>query len=285
MEDYPIGAIPDIAHWSENYALAGFDPASGIDIFMGLGRWRKDQALWREMIGIALPDGSLLAHRSIGNALATPTRPGATNLKIEIEKDGFEQTWSFVGAMRRVPVAKLASEILIDGPLERTEFHCRFRSALPSWDLGNSGEASQMAGHAHVEQIGHLAMDIAVGSETFHFETEGNRDHSRGPRLVGKLTRHVWCHGIFDDGLRFQAYQAFEGDEVTTPVFTKAAVIPGRAADPRRTGFWPATARRCADRPYRRSAVPVAAVRGTGGRIHGGDFPHRHPHPVYAPVG
>jgi len=240
VEDYPIKTVPDVANWSENYALAGFDPASGIDLFLALGRWRKDLTLWREMVGIALPDGTILAHRAIGDSLNTKDAPGATNLKITIDEDGSRQTWSFRGAARRVTAEQLSSEILIDGPLEPVSFECSFISALPGWDLGSGGKASAMAGHAHLEQIGRVAMDIRVAGEAMRFDSQVNRDHSRGPRVVGKLTRHVWCHGIFENGFAFQAYEAYEGDDPESgPVFSKACVYREGRAIPASLTFGP----------------------------------------------
>lgn len=240
MEDFAAASVPDLPNWSENYALGGFDRKAGIDAFLALGRWRQDLSLWREMITIALPDGTVLGHRAVGNAQVKGRNPGGSNLALEILEDGRRQRWSFLGGMRRVPGDRLKHDLLDQGPLERTEFAFEFESELPMWDLGESGKSSAVAGHAHVEQIGRTVAEIRVGSEVFTFDSEINRDHSRGPRLVGAVTRHAWLHAIFDNGLRVQAYEMFEGSETRTPRFSKAVVIKDKKLFPAVMKFGPA---------------------------------------------
>lgn len=239
MEDFPISRIPDMAYWSENYALGGFDPKSGIDAFLALGRWRQDLSMWREMITIALPDGSVLAHRAIGDARVNGRNPGGPNLALEIVEDGKRQTWSFRGGVRRVPAESLRQDLLHQGPLVKAEFDFVFDSDQPLWNMGDTGKKSAVAGHAHVEQIGRTTAQIRVGSEIFEFDSEINRDHSRGPRLVGAVTRHAWFHAILENGLRIQAYEMFEGDEVAIPHFSKAMVTQDGVLHPATMTFGP----------------------------------------------
>ena len=66
MEVLPIATISETPHWSENLAFAGFDPTAGIDLLLHIGRRRRDLTMWREVITIALPDGTVLVHRGIG---------------------------------------------------------------------------------------------------------------------------------------------------------------------------------------------------------------------------
>lgn len=225
MEDFPIVNCPkDVAAWTENFCLAGYDPASGIDVFLHLGRWRKDLFLWRELVAIILPDGTAIAHRAIGNARASECSPGGPNLRHDIVQPGRQFRWHFLGGARRLPSEMLRDNVLSDGPLDRVEFTFDFNSDLPLWDIGQSGHASDMAGHGHVEQIGRAQAEIRVGQETFTFDSLVNRDHSRGPRVMGRLCGHLWMHGILDNGLRFQAYEAQEGSSDNT-VFSEASVI------------------------------------------------------------
>ena len=239
MEDFSAASWPDVPNWSENYALSGYDRKTGVDVFLALGRWRQDLSLWREMITIALPDQTVLAHRAVGNARARGKNPGGPNLALEILEDGRRQRWSFLGGMRRVPAERLKRDLLDQGPLQRAEFAFEFESECPLWDLGEAGKASAVAGHAHIEQIGRTLAEIRVGSEVFGFDSEINRDHSRGPRLVGAVTRHAWFHAVLENGLRVQAYEMFEGDEVTVPHFSKAMVIEDGVLHPATMTFGP----------------------------------------------
>ncbi|MET0545859.1 MAG: hypothetical protein ABWZ40_06085 [Caulobacterales bacterium] len=226
MEDFPIKIRPtDLPDWSENFALAGFDPAAGIDVFLHLGRWRKDVSLWRQLVILSLPDNTFIVSRAVGKGLETERGPGAANLSMEVVEDGSHLRWRFLGAARRFSGEFLRHSLPIDGPLERLEFELDFQSDLPLWDLGHSGTATGFAGHGHTEQIGKTRAEIKFGSEVFNVDTYANRDHSRGPRTMrDSMIRHIWFHGIFDNGVRFYAYQVHDTDDVT-PVLSEAAVV------------------------------------------------------------
>jgi len=224
VEDIPIRDIPaDIENWSENFALAGYDPKTNIGVFWHIGRWRKDLDLWREMVTLALPDGSIVAHRGIGDAHAGPQGPGSALSGMKVGEEHRRQQWHFRGGARRVQSETLLQGQLRAGPGVPVKCALDFTSDLPIWSLGGGGNSS-FAGHGHDEQIGRLTGEIRVGDEVFQFDAEVNRDHSRGPRLVGALTRHLWFQGIFENGLRFLAYTAHEGEAVE-PTFSEASVI------------------------------------------------------------
>ena len=226
MDDYPIAEIPDTPNWAENFCLAGYDPGSGIDVYLHIGRWRKDRRLWRELVAIRLPDNTVIAHRAIGNGRAGDRSPGGPNMGVRILEPGRHFEWDFLGGARRVPADYLRDNILDDGPLSRVQFTFDYVADLPAWDLGTAGEGSAMVGHGHVEQIGRARAEISVDGELFHFDSAVNRDHSRGPRVLGKLYGHLWMQGILSDGTCFHCYEAQEGSRDNT-VMSAACVIIG----------------------------------------------------------
>ncbi|MET0985875.1 MAG: hypothetical protein ABW034_10755 [Steroidobacteraceae bacterium] len=57
IDEFPIREIPRTALWSENYALLCGDPATNASVYFSCGRWLDDPTIWREVIGIVLPDG------------------------------------------------------------------------------------------------------------------------------------------------------------------------------------------------------------------------------------
>ena len=166
MDDYPIAEIPDTPNWAENFCLAGYDPGSGIDVYLHIGRWRKDRRLWRELVAIRLPDDTVIAHRAIGNGRAEDRSPGGPNMRVRILEPGRHFEWDFLGGARRVPADCLRDNILDDGPLSRVQFTFDYVADLPAWDLGTAGEGSAMVGHGHVEQIGRARAEIRVKSGT-----------------------------------------------------------------------------------------------------------------------
>jgi len=225
MEELPIAIIPDVTNWSENFAFAGFDPDAGIELFCHIGRWRRDLNLWREVVSIALPDGSILVHRGIGDARATPRGPGGSNLQIEIiDPDRASMEVRFYGSARRVPEAELFERNLEESPHYRLRFNLSYVGVAPKWDLSKVGHQSEFMGAGHVEQMGRLSGVIELGERRFNYDTLINRDHSRGPRVFDSNIRHSWLQGYLNDGLMFQLYEAEVTGKVG-PAYSEANVV------------------------------------------------------------
>lgn len=208
MDEYPIGQIPETPHWSENFAFACFDPTLELSLFCHIGRWRRDLSLWREVVTVALPDGTVLVHRAIGNALASPAGPGGSNFAIRISEPGPRFALSFLGGVRRVSEASLFEDALRDGPHYRLALAIDYAGVAPIWDISAVGHTTEFMGAGHVEQFGRFTGTIEIGDERFAIDTIGNRDHSRGPRVFDSNVRHSWLHGVLDDGTMFQLYEA-----------------------------------------------------------------------------
>jgi hypothetical protein len=226
LEECPIREIPTQEEWSENFALAGFDPESGVDIFLHIGRWRKNLALWREVVTIALADGTILAHRGIGNARANDNGPGGPNLEVRILEPFRRLSWQYVGAARRVRKEDLLRERLTPGQMEPLEFCFTFSSDFPVWNLAYVGANTEFMGRGHVEQLGRVVGEVRFGSERFGFNSLINRDHSRGPRVVDSNRRHTWMHGVFENGIAFLFYEA-EISCRDEPAYSEACVYEG----------------------------------------------------------
>jgi len=208
MEEFPIAVIPDTLNWSENFAYACFDPAARIGFFCHIGRWRRDLNLWREVVAIALPDGTVLVHRAIGNALTSKEGPGGSNFSVRISPEESLFRMRFLGGVRRVEENALFEGPLRDGPHFRLEFDVDYRGVAPVWDISAVGHKSEFMGAGHVEQFGRFTGTIKLGEECYAIDTIGNRDHSRGPRVFDSNIRHHWLHGVLDDGTMFQLYEA-----------------------------------------------------------------------------
>ena len=218
--------FPEIAHWSENFCLASFDPASGIGMWLHLGRWRKDLSLWRETIVLNMPDGSVVAHRAYGNARSGEDGPGGANYAIRIIEPGRKLSYHFDGAARRVPSSTLREGLLGSGSSENVKFDLMFESSADIWDLNKVGSKQQFLGTGHIEQIGRVRGTIQIGARIFAYDGKGNRDHSMGPRDTKSLRSHQWLQGYFDNGLSFLAYDAMlRGQEA--PVFCESVVYDG----------------------------------------------------------
>ena len=225
MEDLPSRLIPDVEHWSENFALAAHDPVNGVHVFLHVGRWRQDPRLWRENFFIALPNGMVIMHRNVGNALANENGPGGGNVHIEIVEAFKTLRYRFAGGTQLLSAQRARESGPHPGRLHLTEFDLTFTAVSPMWQLSAAADV-EYVGHGHTEQLGRITGTIEVAGERFDMDCLGNRDHSRGPRVVDKLYRHIWTHGSFDNGKSFLAYEA-ETDGSGQTAFSNAVVLDG----------------------------------------------------------
>lgn len=218
--------LPTEKYWSENYCFAGFDLRSGIGFWLHSGRWILDPHVWREVVILRFPDGSVAAHRGYGTATESRDGPGGPNLAIRVLEDRRRFSLHFYGAIRRVHAMEMAGALLADGPIERLKMDLEFTSDLPIWDMHGVSDSQDFAGTGHIEQLGDAYGTIEIGGRTLSFEGLAHRDHSRGPRNATMLKTHHWLQGRFDHGIGFAIYHAVLMGQ-TDPAFAKAAVWDG----------------------------------------------------------
>ncbi len=220
------GKFPDLPNWSENYCLAAFDPKCGVGMWLHMGRWRKDLTLWREIVTIRLPDGSVVAHRAIGNSRAAKDGPGGAQYGIRVVDPGRKLTYSFTAGARVLPAAEMRKGLVGEGPRQPVSLALTFESNADIWDLHKVGDRQDFLPAGHIEQVGRIHGTIRVGDRAFGIDTLGNRDHSLGPRDNKALKSHQWLQGYFENGLAFLLFDAMQRND-DKPVFSEAVVYEG----------------------------------------------------------
>ena len=220
------GAFPDIANWSENFCLAGFDPKCGVGFWFHIGRWRHDLTMWRETILVRLPDNSVAAHRAIGNARQSKEGPGGPSFAVRVIEPGRKLSYSFNGGVMRVPAASMLEGIVGDGPKTPMTFELLFESGADIWDLHKVGSLQDFLPAGHIEQPGRLTGEFRVGDQRFDFDALVNRDHSLGARDNKNLHSHQWLQGYFENGIKFMLFDA-ETKTDGEVVFSEAIVYEG----------------------------------------------------------
>lgn len=220
------GPFPDIANWSENFCLAGYDPKSGIGFWFHLGRWRYDLTMYRELIVLRLPDGSVVSHRAVGNSRAAPDGPGGPYYAIRVMEPGRKLSYNFAGGVRRISPAEMLADITGEGPRTPMTFDLLFESDADIWDLHKVGTLQDFLPAGHIEQPGRLTGTIRVGTETHEFDAIVNRDHSLGPRDTVDLHSHQWLQGYFENGVAFMLFDAKTRSNGKV-VFSEAYVYEG----------------------------------------------------------
>jgi hypothetical protein len=207
QDELPAPAQHEVENWSENYCFDAFDPLSGLGFWLHLGRWSKQPDLWREQTKIFMPDGTFVVWKTLGAAGESQAGPGAATLSARCVRPGDEWVLRFDGAGRRVTRDQLLSGALADGPLCRLQFEWTFRSTgRPAWGLGADAER-QIWATSHYEQHGRVSGEVRVDGDLYRMDGgSGFRDHSRGPRMLTDLQRHLWTHGQFSDGTAFALF-------------------------------------------------------------------------------
>lgn len=215
--------LPTETWWTENYCYSGFDPRSGVGLWLHTGRWLVDPDIWRELIVIRLPDGTVAAHRAYGNATMSEDGPGGPNFVMRVVEQGRRHALRFEGAIRRVQASVLAGQLLPDGPVQRLKMDLTFESDMAVWDMHSVSHSQDFAGTGHVEQPGRIHGSIELGGQRYVYDGLGHRDHSRGPRDAAKLASHHWMQGRVDNGIGFAVYIARLRGHID-PAFNKAVV-------------------------------------------------------------
>ena len=197
-DEYPIEACPDTPWWSENYALMASDTQAGLGLFFGTGRWHGDLGIWRELLVIALPGGRSLHAKGYGRR-GDAKGPGGAFAKLDVLEPGRRLALRYDGPLWESTADALFEHGFRDGPVRRGTVDMVFESDQPVWNMkGDSVAAAGIAGSIHIEQVGVTTGTVAYGDERFEFrEGFSIRDHSRGPRDVGRYRAHCWTQGRF----------------------------------------------------------------------------------------
>ncbi|MDB5702314.1 MAG: hypothetical protein JWL66_2513 [Sphingomonadales bacterium] len=223
------GEFPDVANWSENFCLAGYDPECGVGFWFHIGRWRHDKTMWREIVVMRFPDGTVAAHRAIGNARASTEGGGGPCFSVRVLESGRRLHYSFNGGVMRVSAATMLEGIVGDGRKTPFTFELDFVSDSDIWDLHKVGSLQAFLPAGHIEQPGQLTGAIRIGDDHYDFNAIVNRDHSLGARDNKDLHSHQWLQGYFENGIKFMLFDAKTKSDGKV-VFSEAIVYEGDRA-------------------------------------------------------
>jgi len=208
FSDYPLSPIPTIEMWSENYAFMINDPANGVAMASQLGRWPINPSVWREFFMLSLPGERIAHHKAFGRA-ATDRIAAAALFSMEVVEPAQAFRLQFDGPVSVDTRAGLLERGIAAVPVTPLQFDLLFTGVAPVWDMsGHAQGAEAAAGKMHVEQVGAVSGTIALAGEEYRLEQVfGQRDHSRGIRVITNLYRHCWAQGWFpDEDLTFNVY-------------------------------------------------------------------------------
>lgn len=208
LDDYPLDPFAPVPMWSENYAFMINSPDNGVALASQLGRWPVDPTVWREFFMLALPGERIVYHKAFARH-ADPRQIRASLFSIEVLEPGNAYRLRFDGPVSLDQRENLLAMGTTARPLSPLQFELIFEGVAPPWDMsGHAKAAEALAGKLHVEQVGSVTGVISFGGESHALNRAfGQRDHSRGIRVITQLHRHCWAQGWFPQAdLTFNLY-------------------------------------------------------------------------------
>lgn len=189
--------------WCENYLAYVHSPDTGVSIYLHLCRlpWPGDQ--WDEVVYVVLPDGRVLAAKSI----SPPRADGPMDVTVNGVSIAAEQPFerigiTYTGAARLVDAAELDAGPLTDGLHVPLDFRLTATAMSPPYDFGGERIDQEWA-HGHYEQHMRLEGELRYGDEPpIAIAGTGLRDHSWGPRDYEKIGTTTWLHAQFPESGR-----------------------------------------------------------------------------------
>lgn len=206
LQPIPTG----VPGWSETMFFHAWSPgedgAEGVGVFIHCGRWPDDPTLWWAQVIALLPDGELLVDRSWGRA-PDEHGPATGNLRIRCVEPLRRWRLEFDGAGEITDVERMALGPSGAGPARAFTFGLDLEAAAPVWDmhaaLGIDG--LQWAAHHHTQGFratGELTSGSGAARVVWPVRGSAIRDHSSGPRDVGRLGGLHFCVFVFPESGR-----------------------------------------------------------------------------------
>lgn len=200
-DELPLRDLPDIPLWSENYCFTAYDPATKTGLWLHLGRAPFDPRIWREIVAVYLPSGDFLVTKGF---VRSDTSKGPSGPSMALNCLQPWNTWSvrFDGAAVRTGPADLDRTAVRDDLHHPLAFELSYEALSPVFKMGEEMR-KQSWGHVHYEQLCRVHGPIRLPDGVIEFDGVGIRDHTRGPRDMNNVDRHVWLHGVFPSGRAF----------------------------------------------------------------------------------
>lgn len=199
--DTPHRIQHDVPRWSENYCSQAYDPATGLGVWLHIGRTNYRPDLWREIAVVYLPDGRFVTVKGYGRA-ETNDGPGAATMRFRALEPWNRWRKTLDGAGVVLEAATPWQGLVRDGEHVPVAFDLEFEGVHPAWDVG-SEMRKQSWGHVHYEQVCAVTGTVAWADQTVPFAGTGIRDHTHGPRDYTAINHHCWLHTVFPDGSGF----------------------------------------------------------------------------------
>jgi hypothetical protein len=208
-----------VARWAENIQWNVRDEA-GLGVVWHMGTMLRDPRLWHVVVALTLPDGRVYSTKVVAPGQG---HFGPANAEFSVVDPYRRWRFSFLGGMVDVTEHQGAAGLVADDIHVPIEIDLDLTEAYPVWIPTGSADHDDW-GRFHHEQTVRVDGVITVdGVEHLRLTGIGHRDHSIGPRDMGKLVGDFWGNGVFDSGWAFATMSGEYSDD--QPTFQRAAVF------------------------------------------------------------
>ena len=202
-----LDPLPDVPHMSENFFYIGHDPDSRLAYIVHIGRWIKDPEIFREMLIVWLPDGTVMWAQSFGRGDCS-RGPAVACSRIICEEPGKRIRIKYSGPMQPIAPDQIVNPPGIPNVLDKVDIDLVFEGTLATYYYPQTENTTWSKWHT--EQLGKVSGSIKHIDQKFDFSGTGYRDHSRGPRYLKDFRGHSWIQGQFPEGDSFNLYQMWQ---------------------------------------------------------------------------
>jgi hypothetical protein len=211
--------VRDVPGWSETAYVHVWNPDAGAGLFVHLGRWPDDPALWWAQVIALLPDGGLVVDRSFGRG-SDARAMGTGTVSLHCVEEQRRWRLRFDGAGEATTLARMAAGPVGAGPAVPFAAEVELTAVAPVWDLHAAAGVTDLGWAAvHHSQGLRSTGRLRCGPAEWSLDGVAHRDHSSGPRSIADLGGLTFLLAVFPD----------DGRVVNGLVTVDRAGVPGRA--------------------------------------------------------
>lgn len=224
----------DVPRWNETTFFEAWSPASGVGVFLHMGRHPTDLDLWWCQAITYLPDGKLTSDVNWGRNGDAGARTG--NVTLDVVEPLQRLKLRYEGAGEVSDSDQMVRSLSGGGVRLPVRWDLEAQAIGPIWNLQPSAGVPMpdFARSSHSQQTFRVTGTITVDGVDHRVAGIGCNDHSRGSRDLTHFAGDQWVVGIMP-GYTFHVINVWKQDQ--TPVLTVGAWFDDR-------GYRSVTARR-----------------------------------------
>jgi hypothetical protein len=206
-DDAPLLAAPDVPGYREHIWWIAHDSSNGMGVMFHMGTAEHDFNVIRQQVVVFLPNDELIIDICHAEAIRTPWRVRGASLIMQCVHPFHQWRMTTNSMGQRAMLRELWSNALRPGAKIPLRLDIDAECVGPVWSADGKQGAERMQqqewASSHYQQTIRLRGTVIIDGVSHDFDGTGVRDHSRGPRHMGKWTGHCLSSAPFPGGRSF----------------------------------------------------------------------------------